>query len=200
MCRKDNSLLAKIKEETTVVFLVRAKNKHGLSPPSILSNEMATLSKTPQSKYNMDQHREEQSTGTLILREVIILGQNKVKFVWQTLEHYMIKGFHIHIQEMTSEESSSLNTITIMVAGGYITTHVINYLKADTQYIAIMAPFWDSINGKPSIHKTFRTKESAPTGYPENVLLKFMNSTTAIVSWKDSSANQQPFVGISLLI
>ena len=75
-------------ETSAVIFLVRARNEHGLSPPSPLSDTMytetATLPQPATGKIKKKSEVLKQISDKLVeLEEVAILGSKKVRLSWK---------------------------------------------------------------------------------------------------------------------
>ena len=158
----------------SVIFLVRARNEHGLSPPSPLSDKLSTNGNQP-SKGNKKSELLKQLADKLVeLEEVTVLGSKKVRLSWkvntsqvlnESYENHIcqvfaknefIRGYHIHIQEMINE-AEYLNTITI--SGGGTRSHVLSHLRPHTRYRIFITPYSNYGLFRPSSLKEFTTKE-----------------------------------------
>ena len=67
---------------STVVFVVRARNHHGLSPPSPISKPMNTEGGTGL-KPSLNAIRLQLAARVVELREAIVVGSRKVKLQWE---------------------------------------------------------------------------------------------------------------------
>ena len=83
-----------LEPRTTVTVLVRARNKHGLSPPSPVSKPITTLppslSYKKSTSYSSDLDntnlfiaRQRLSQRIIELREAVVTGSRKVKLQWE---------------------------------------------------------------------------------------------------------------------
>ena len=171
-----------------VVFLVRARNEHGLSPPSLLSNKLGL-----EGEKEQDQDRQKTdlikklSTKQVVLGEAAVLGARKAKLSWRiSQQSEQIRGYHIHTQEMTSSSpsQSDMDLTTLTISGPGATQHTISHLKAYTKYRAFIVPYTLSGLARPSNLQTFTTREDEPDTFPGEVELKLYNSTAAVVYWR----------------
>ena len=70
---------------TTVVFVTRARNHHGLSPPSPMSKPMKTEAGTVSNTKEPDlaSVRLRLSQRIVELKEALVAGSRKVKLLWE---------------------------------------------------------------------------------------------------------------------
>ena len=74
--------VANLAPSSTVVFVVRARNHHGLSPPSPISKPMNTEGGTGL-KPSLNAIRLQLAARVVELREAIVVGSRKVKLQWE---------------------------------------------------------------------------------------------------------------------
>ena len=76
--------LTEVSSDALVVFLVRARNEHGLSPPSLLSDQLSLEGDMGDSKARQKTEMLRQlSTKQVELNEVIAIGPRKAKLSWK---------------------------------------------------------------------------------------------------------------------
>lgn len=68
---------------SSIVFLVRARNHHGLSPPSPLSRPMMTQSSPSGKEPDLRTVRLKLSQRIVELKEALVVGSRKVKLQWE---------------------------------------------------------------------------------------------------------------------
>ena len=68
---------------TSVIFLVRARNEHGLSPPSPLSDQLSTNGNQSNKGKKKSELLKQISDKLVELEEVTILGSKKVRLSWK---------------------------------------------------------------------------------------------------------------------
>ena len=89
--KEESFTLTGLSPLSTVLVLVRARNDHGLSPPSPVSKPMATLAKIPTENEADDKQlirnpalvRIKLTQKILELREANAVGSRKVKLLWE---------------------------------------------------------------------------------------------------------------------
>ena len=96
-----------LEPRTTVTVLVRARNEHGLSPPSPVSKPLSTLPPSLSYKQSTAQSSEIDVTNSFVVRqrlsqriieiiEAVVIGSRKVKLRWE------VGTFHIYIYFMST--------------------------------------------------------------------------------------------------
>ena len=76
--------LTEVSSDALVVFLVRARNEHGLSPPSLLSDQLSREGDMGDSKARQKTEMLRQlSTKQVELNEVVAIGPRKAKLSWK---------------------------------------------------------------------------------------------------------------------
>ena len=78
---------------STVAFIVRARNQHGLSPPSPMSKPMMTEAK-PGQEPDLKTIRLKLAQRMVKLNEALVVGASKVKLQWEVCTRVdLISGF-----------------------------------------------------------------------------------------------------------
>ena len=96
--QREEFTLENITPGTSVLFLVRARNEHGLSPPSPLSDRLSTNNNQSNRGKKKSELLKQISDKLVELEEVTILGSKKVRLSWKvnTVSHReTIYKFHI---------------------------------------------------------------------------------------------------------
>lgn len=74
----------------SIVFVVRARNQHGLSPPSPMSKPMSTESRPGGKEPDLRTVRSKLSAQRIVeLKEALVVGSRKVKLQWEV----RLRGF-----------------------------------------------------------------------------------------------------------
>ena len=90
--------LTEVLPDAEVVFLVRARNEHGLSPPSLLSDQLSLDGDMGGSKARQKTEMLRQlSTKQVELNEVATVGPRKAKLSWKVTLIAFISTFTISI-------------------------------------------------------------------------------------------------------
>ena len=76
-------LLTGLRPATSIVALVRARNAHGLSPPSPFSKPLTTASNADEDASDIGSIREKLERRLVDLRQVVAIGARKVKLLWE---------------------------------------------------------------------------------------------------------------------
>eukprot|EP00095_Tigriopus_kingsejongensis_P003619 maker-scaffold49_size462716-snap-gene-3.30 protein:Tk03619 transcript:maker-scaffold49_size462716-snap-gene-3.30-mRNA-1 annotation:"roundabout 1" len=171
---------------TTVHVLVRARNLHGLSPPSPISKPFQTPPKAGEDISDPRYLRSKLSDKRVMeLKEVKILGSRKVKLSWELLiPQKFVTGYHIQLRDISDLDSSdSYDVITI--SGGGTRSHTLTDLRPNTEYSVFMLPYNGRIKGRPTKLVMVTTKEDVPTAAPENVKIQMLNLTAAVIQWHE---------------
>ena len=89
---------------STVIFVVRARNHHGLSPPSPMSKPMKTSGSGSLSNLGLLPSSTEPDLATVRLRlsqrivelkEALVAGSRKVKLLWEVNQFFLFFVWHI---------------------------------------------------------------------------------------------------------
>lgn len=124
------------------------------------------------------------STKQMELDDVAVLGPRKVRLSWRTVtELDQIRGYHVHIQEVSGEPQQFPKLNTLTVSGVGTSSHTLTHLQPNTAYQAFLVPYSLAGLARPSNLQTFTTKEDVPETSPSNVELKLHNSTAAVAYW-----------------
>ena len=84
--QEESFTVATTEDTRALIFLVRARNEHGLSPPSPLSDTIYTEAATPPATGKIKKKSEllKQISDKLVeLEEVAVLGSKKVRLSWK---------------------------------------------------------------------------------------------------------------------
>ena len=100
--QEESFSLSLTSDTRALIFLVRARNEHGLSPPSPLSDTIYTEAATPPASGKIKKKSEllKQISDKLVeLEEVAVLGSKKVRLSWkvnsQVKQGLIVSRLHI---------------------------------------------------------------------------------------------------------
>ncbi|XP_036340423.1 roundabout homolog 2-like, partial [Rhagoletis pomonella] len=169
------------------MFIVRAENAHGFSPPSPIS-EPITAGKlvgagsrigggstgggggigggagggAVTSELLLNEAEAVLQTSDMVeLLEANATDSTTVRLAWDIDSGQYIEGFYIYARELHSAEYKMM---TILNAGSGATACTVNGLEKASMYEFFLVPFYKSIVGKPSNSKRIRTMEDALFG------------------------------------
>lgn len=182
---RETYTLSNLSPLSTVIVLVRARNQHGLSPPSPLSKPMMTEPKPAKDGEDFVSDprtvRLRLTQRILELKEAVVVGSRKVKLLWELLHgQSYVTGFHIQIRDMTARDN---HYDVVTISGGGTRSHTLSDLRPNTKYSIFLVPYNGDVTGRPSNMKTVTTKEDVPASSPEDVTVQLFNSTSAVVMW-----------------
>lgn len=172
---------------TTVHVLVRARNLHGLSPPSPVSKPFQTLRQTGEEDASDPQYLRSKLSDTKVmeLEGATVLGSRKVKLAWELhIPQKFVTGYHIQLRDLSELDSDGTYDV-ITLSGGGTRSHTLTDLRPNTQYSIFMLPYNRRIKGLPTKLIRVTTKEDVPTAAPENVKIQMLNLTVAVIQWHE---------------
>lgn len=175
--------IGELKPETEYVFLVRAENIHGLSPPSELSKTVRTLALDARTitPGELDAARYILNVNKIVLTEAFAVNSTAVQLRWVCNDHQYIEGYYIRFRDLSGGSNfQKYNLLTVMNLKG---AYVVNNLRKYTKYEFFVTPFYKSVEGRPSNTKVSETMEDIPTGPPDLIHAGLLNSTAGWIKW-----------------
>ena len=182
--QEETFTLAPVPDTPAIIFLVRARNEHGLSPPSPLSDPVYTqpdaapeLASAYSGRAKKKSELLKQISDKLVeLEEVAVLGSKKVRLSWKVnrqVKHGLIaslippgqvaaehqaavQGYWLQVAEVGGGGGGAR---TVRVAGGGARSHLLAGLAPATQYSAYLVPHTAGSLARPSRLVLFTTKE-----------------------------------------
>ena len=184
--QEETFTLAPVPDTPAIIFLVRARNEHGLSPPSPLSDPVYTqpdaapeLASAYSGRAKKKSELLKQISDKLVeLEEVAVLGSKKVRLSWKVnrqVKHGLIaslippgqvaaehqaavQGYWLQVAEVGGGGGGG-GARTVRVAGGGARSHLLAGLAPATQYSAYLVPHTAGSLARPSRLVLFTTKE-----------------------------------------
>ncbi|EDW63864.2 protein sax-3 isoform X1 [Drosophila virilis] len=189
-----------LEQGAAYMFIVRAENALGFSPPSPIS-EPITAGKlvgvrdgsdasagSPSSQLLLsDVEQLLQSNDIVELLEANASDSTSVRLAWDIDSGQYIEGYYLYARELRSAEYKML---TLLNKGqGLSSCTVPNLAKAST-YEFFLVPFYKSIVGKPSNSRHARTLEDVPEAPPFGMEAIQFNRTSVFLKWLAPQPNR----------
>ncbi|XP_024084741.1 protein sax-3-like [Cimex lectularius] len=172
---------------STYVFIVRAENAHGFSPPSFRSEAtlVPPLGASAEEELDpvMKEARNALWNGHVVeLAHIQPLSSTTIKIVWEILNSDYVEGFYIYSRGLDAPARST-NMLTVLHAGeasGFVVTGLAKF----TRYQFFLVPFYKTLDGRPSNSRTARTLEDVPSEPPTGLEPVLLNSSAVYLKWK----------------
>ncbi|XP_017474613.1 PREDICTED: protein sax-3 isoform X1 [Rhagoletis zephyria] len=195
------------------MFIVRAENAHGFSPPSPIS-EPITAGKlvgagsrigggsssggggiggsagggAGTSELLLNEAEAVLQTSDMVeLLEANATDSTTVRLAWDIDSGQYIEGFYIYARELHSAEYKMM---TILNAGSGASACTVNGLEKASMYEFFLVPFYKSIVGKPSNSKRIRTMEDVPESPPHAMEAIQFNRSSVFLKWQPPYPNK----------
>ncbi|XP_050532372.1 roundabout homolog 2-like [Daktulosphaira vitifoliae] len=176
-----------LKPGQSYLFLIRAENSHGLSPPSHLSNRVTLPTEYRHNEYYTHDMSIAKSTlygGHIVdLIDIKTVNSTSIKLFWEVLNGEFLEGFYLYYRGKNSigHESTLMKILsnTTELSGAY----VINQLHPSVTYIFFLVPFYKHIKGRPSNSRIAKTLEDYPSLPPQRVVSTVYNSSSVYLKW-----------------
>lgn len=144
----------------TYIFVVRAENRYGISPPSSMSEPVITGKPII---YDEDLILTEAqailSTGDVVeLLEANATDSSSVRLVWEILNAQYVEGFYIYSRKIDRYDQYKMLTV---LHGGGASSCMIEGLDSYADYEFFLVPFYKTVRGRPSNSKISRTLEDS---------------------------------------
>ncbi|XP_041449806.1 roundabout homolog 2 isoform X1 [Drosophila obscura] len=180
------------------MFIVRAENSLGFSPPSPIS-EPITGGKLVGVRDGSDIGS---STSQLLLSDVETLLQandivelldvnasdsTTAQLSWDIDSGQYIEGFYLYARELHSAE---YKMITLLNKGQGLSSCTVPGLAKASTYEFFLVPFYKSIVGKPSNSRHVRTLEDVPEAPPYGMEAIQFNRTSVFLKWLPPQPNR----------
>ncbi|KAH8251221.1 hypothetical protein KR032_003276, partial [Drosophila birchii] len=179
------------------MFIVRAENSLGFSPPSPIS-EPITAGKL----VGVRDGSENSGTSQLLLSDVETLLQandivelleanasdsTTVRLSWDIDSGQYIEGFYLYAREL---HSSEYKMVTLLNKGQGLSSCTVPGLAKASTYEFFLVPFYKSVVGKPSNSKRVRTLEDVPEAPPYGMEAIQFNRTSVFLKWLPPQPNR----------
>ncbi|CAD7086145.1 unnamed protein product [Hermetia illucens] len=167
------------------MFIVRAENLHGLSPPSPMSDVIVAGKSVVEEDVSLNEAQAILSSGDVVeLLEANATDSTSVRLAWEIVNGQYVEGFYIYSREMTT--NGSYKMLTVLHGGGASACTITGLMKA-TEYEFFLVPFYKVVEGKPSNSRRAKTFEDVPSGAPSNMEAVLFNTTAVYLKWQPPS-------------
>ncbi|XP_064651159.1 roundabout homolog 2-like isoform X2 [Lineus longissimus] len=181
-----------LRRDTSYMFLIRAKNSHGLSLPSSVSEPVRTGgdgSRPTLAQFDIPLVEQKLSGSVVQLREPEVISSTAVKINWNVVKsHKYIEGFHIKYRPMPLTHAHhhhhhhveySIETVTSQRA----TMYVLRNLQKYTWYEIRIQPFYLTVEGQLSNGVRVQTLEDVPSMPPQNIVARKVANNSILIAW-----------------
>ncbi|KAF6206552.1 hypothetical protein GE061_017786 [Apolygus lucorum] len=179
--------ITNLRPGATYVFLVRAENSHGLSPPSPRSEPVSLA--PPQDRVDGDEDPDVKEARTALLSGHVVelahiqpLSSTSIKIVWKILNGEYVEGFYIYSRGL--DAPSRVTNMLTMLHDGEAPGFIVTGLAKFTRYQFFLVPFYKTLDGRPSNSRTARTLEDVPSESPTGLEAVLLNSSVVYLKWK----------------
>jgi roundabout axon guidance receptor 2 len=178
--------VSNLKPDTSYVFLVRAENSHGMSPPTQMSERVRTLRALSDSQVDenidLEEVQNDLMNKVVELTSIEAISSTTIRVTWEIITNANhIEGFYIRFRDM-SGGSQKFNMKTVM-KGENQDTYVITNLRKFTEYEVFLMPFFRNLEGQPSNSLHVQTLEDVPSAPPSNIQTQMINFTSVEIRW-----------------
>nr|CAI5851624.1 unnamed protein product [Callosobruchus analis] len=172
-------------------FLIRARNEHGLGPPSQLSEPIVVGPDSSQNWGNpevtiLSEARAVLMTSNIVrLTEGIAVSSTAIKVSWMITDSTYVEGLYIYCISLNSDSSNpkGYSMLTVLHTGGS-SSFTVNNLEKWSSYQFFLVPFFKNVDGYPSNSKTIKTLEDVPSEPPSYMEALLLNSSTVFLKWR----------------
>ncbi|EDW11342.2 roundabout homolog 2 [Drosophila mojavensis] len=177
------------------MFIVRAENALGFSPPSPISEPItagqlvgASSSSSASSQLMLsDVETLLQANDIVELLEANASDSTSVRLAWDIDSGQYIEGYYLYARELRSSEYKML---TLLNKGQGLSSCTVPGLAKASTYEFFLVPFYKSVVGKPSNSRQARTMEDVPEAPPFGMEAIQFNRTSVFLKWLAPQPNR----------
>ncbi|XP_034474664.1 roundabout homolog 2 isoform X1 [Drosophila innubila] len=182
------------------MFIVRAENALGFSPPSPISEPItagkligvrdgsdASAGSASSQLLLSDVETLLQSNDNVELLEANASDSTTIRLAWDIDSGQYIEGFYLYARELRSAEYKML---TLLNKGQGLSSCTVPGLAKASTYEFFLVPFYKSIVGKPSNSRHARTLEDVPESAPYGMEAIQFNRTSVFLKWLPPTPNR----------
>lgn len=205
-CVRDTSVLVRnLQPNTSYMFLVRARNSHGLSSPSPVSSPTRTkgassivVRPTPP-LLDLGVVAEKLALPIVRLWNPEVLSSTAIKLTWEVQRNQrFIEGFYVNYWVVADKEDGTSNLvvgqiepITETIQPSTASICILSGLQKYALYEIRLQPFYSTVKGAESNAVRARTLEDAPSGPPRNIRTSLLDNNTLVMSWEPPARQLQ---------
>lgn len=178
-----------LKPETRYMFVVRARNSHGVSRPSPSTHTIRTLAPGAGGTPPLHEIRARLSQPAVRLVGVEAPSASSLKVLWQLLvDASVVEGVHVRYRPLTSRHGDpagglSVEKVTFSGPAAPPTSHMMTNLRPATWYEVFVVPYYRVVEGQPSSAVRATTLEAAPAVAPLGLHHTATNASTLRLTW-----------------
>ncbi|XP_042213023.1 protein sax-3-like isoform X2 [Homarus americanus] len=178
-----------LRPETRYMFVVRARNSHGVSRPSPVTHTVKTLAQGAGGAPPLHEIRARLSQPAVRLVSVEPASAASLQLSWQLLvDSALLEGVYVRYRPLETEHGSpagglSVETVPFHGNGPPPTSHVVSNLRPATWYELFVVPFYRSVEGQATAAVRATTLESAPAVPPLGLHYSYINATAVRITW-----------------
>lgn len=169
-----------LKPNKNYVFLVRARNSHGISAPSPLSRMIETQGRRGSAMFTQEEIEQRLRGIVVNLLQGEAFGPSAIRVYWQVMKgHNAIDGFKIKYRR--TKHNSEIHTIT--VEDPTATSYLIENLYSHTWYEICIRAYGGKVFSQCSNPIKVHTNEGALPAAPENIVMHWLSDSSMSVRW-----------------
>lgn len=178
-----------LRPDTRYMFVVRARNSHGVSRPSPVTHTVKTLARGAGGAPPLHEIRARLSQPAVRLVSVEPASAASLRLSWQLLvDVALLEGVYVRYRPLETQHGSpagglSVETVTLHGNGPPPASHVVSNLRPATWYELFVVPFYRSVEGQPTAAVRATTLEAAPAVPPLGLHYSYVNATAVRITW-----------------
>ncbi|KAK6168335.1 hypothetical protein SNE40_020892 [Patella caerulea] len=173
---------------THYVFMIRARNSHGIGLPSDISDLIVTRERRkPHSRVNLTRKEIEEKLDGMVI-EVLkgeSLNSTAIKVTWRPLKGFdAMDGYIIKYKQIKDLRKMKYgSTESQRIYDPHITSYTLSGLHSYAWYEICVQAFGGDVKSVCSDKIKVPTKESIPTSPPENIMIDKKDNNALHVRW-----------------
>lgn len=178
-----------LRPETRYIFVVRARNSHGVSRPSPVTHTVQTLAQGAGGAPPLHDIRARLSQPVVRLVSVEPASAASLRLTWQLLvDADLLEGVYVRYRPLETQHGGpagglSVETVPLHGDGPPPTSHVVGNLRPATWYELFVVPFYRTVEGQPTAAVRDTTLEAAPAVPPHGLHYSYINASTVRITW-----------------
>lgn len=178
-----------LRPETRYIFVVRARNSHGVSRPSPVTHTVRTLAQGAGGAPPLHDIRTRLSQPVVRLVSVEPASAASLRLTWQLLvDADLLEGVYVRYRPLETQHGSpagglSVETVHMPSDGPPPVSHVVGNLRPATWYELFVVPFYRAVEGQPTAAVRATTLEAPPAVPPHGLHYSYINASTVRITW-----------------